>query len=58
MKVEEILREEILKAFLKLIFVYIIGTVLIIILASFFTLTSLLVPLRLSQNVSKFRILV
>ena len=46
MKVEDILREEILKAFMKLILVYIIGTILLIILATIYAMTTLLVPLR------------
>jgi hypothetical protein len=45
-KVEDILREEILKAFLKLILVYIIGTILLIILATIYAMTTLLVPVR------------
>jgi hypothetical protein len=45
-KVEDILREEILKAFMKLILVYIIGTILLIILATIYGMTTLLVPLR------------
>jgi hypothetical protein len=45
-KVEDILRQEILKAFLKLILVYIIGSILLILLSALYFLTALLVPLR------------
>jgi len=57
-KVEDILREEILKAFLKLIFAYIIGTILLIILTCIYALTTLLVPLRYGQNLTSFKTLI
>jgi hypothetical protein len=50
-KIEDILRQEIAKHFIKLILVYIIGLALFLILTGIYFATTILIPLRLKQNI-------